>query len=223
MSYVLASDRPWCAGAYKRLQTKLEVKFYNIESKSQLNNKDLDTIKPKKIFFPFWSSYIPNSIYNKYECIIFHMTDLPYGRGGSPLQNLIVKGHEDTTISAIKCVKDLDAGPIYLKKKLSLKGNASEIYYRCSEVIESMIEEIIEFSPELKIQKGKIVNFKRRKPEDGNLINAKTLDNIYNHIRMLDAEGYPPAFIINGEYKIEFKNANKFNDCVTAMATIKKM
>ena len=202
MSYVLASDRPWCAGAYKRLQNKLGITLHNIKKKSQLNNKVLDTLKPNKIFFPFWSSYIPNSIYSKYECIIFHMTDLPYGRGGSPLQNLIVKGHENTTISAIKCVKELDAGPIYLKKKLSLKGNASEIYYRCGEVIENMIEEIIVLNPQLYIQEGKIINFKRRKPEDGNLINAKTLDNIYNHIRMLDAEGYPPAFIIIGEYKI---------------------
>ena len=47
------------------------------------------------------------------------MTDLPYGRGGSPLQNLIVRGHKHTMISAIKCVKELDAGPIYLKKPLT--------------------------------------------------------------------------------------------------------
>ena len=28
-------------------------------------------------------------IHENYKCIIFHMTDLPFGRGGSPLQNLI--------------------------------------------------------------------------------------------------------------------------------------
>ena len=44
------------------------------------------------------------------------MTDLPYGRGGSPLQNLIINGHKETMMSALRCVQELDAGPIYLKK-----------------------------------------------------------------------------------------------------------
>lgn len=55
------------------------------------------------------------------------MTDLPYGRGGSPLQNLIKRNIENTKISAIKVVKDLDAGDIYLKRDLNLNGTADEI------------------------------------------------------------------------------------------------
>ena len=42
------------------------------------------------------------------------MTDLPFGRGGSPLQNLIVRGYKETMLSAIKCVGEVDAGPIYI-------------------------------------------------------------------------------------------------------------
>ena len=56
------------------------------------------------------------------------MTDLPYGRGGSPLQNLIMMGKRNTKLTAFKCVKKLDSGPIYLKKKLSLDGNLEEIF-----------------------------------------------------------------------------------------------
>lgn len=44
------------------------------------------------------------------------MTDLPYGRGGSPLQNLIVRNHYKTKISEIRVKKEIDSGPIYLKK-----------------------------------------------------------------------------------------------------------
>ena len=43
------------------------------------------------------------------------MTDLPYGRGGSPLQNLIKKNHKSTMLSAIECQDNLDSGDIYLK------------------------------------------------------------------------------------------------------------
>ena len=72
--------------------------FKNLNSNRQwiyLDNKNLFTIgylrekKIKKIFIPHWSFIIPKEIYQNFECILFHMTDLPFGRGGSPLQNLI--------------------------------------------------------------------------------------------------------------------------------------
>ena len=49
----------------------------------------------------------------RYDCVIFHMTDLPYGRGGSPLQNLIIRGYKKTNVVSNKCVGEVDAGPIY--------------------------------------------------------------------------------------------------------------
>ena len=52
--------------------------------------------------------FIPTEIFTSFECIVFHMTDLPYGRGGSPLQNLIVRGHKKTKVSALKVVKEVD-------------------------------------------------------------------------------------------------------------------
>ena len=45
------------------------------------------------------------------------MTDLPYGRGGSPLQNLILDNKQKTMISAFKMTERMDEGPIYIKKK----------------------------------------------------------------------------------------------------------
>ena len=64
------------------------------------------------------------------------MSDLPYGRGGSPLQNLIIREHRKTMISAIQCVKEIDAGPVYLKKPLSLEGSAEEIFICANHIIE---------------------------------------------------------------------------------------
>lgn len=98
----------------------------------------------KYIFVPFWSWYIPPEIYENWEVVIFHMTDLPYGRGGTPLQNLIVRGFKETKISAIKCVKEMDAGPIYMRTTLSLKGTARKIYRRADKLIRNfMIPEIL--------------------------------------------------------------------------------
>ena len=67
--------------------------------------------RPRYIFFPHWSWMVPRAVWEKHECVCFHMTDVPYGRGGSPLQNLILKGHTKTKITALRMVGELDAGP----------------------------------------------------------------------------------------------------------------
>jgi methionyl-tRNA formyltransferase len=57
------------------------------------------------------------------------MTDIPYGRGGSPLQNLIARRRKKKTkLSALRMVEELDAGPVYTKTNISLMGRAEEIY-----------------------------------------------------------------------------------------------
>jgi len=144
------------------------------------------------------------------------MTDLPFGRGGSPLQNLIAKGIYETKISALKCVEEIDAGPIYLKNPLSLHGAADEIYLRASKIIEKMIVEIIDASLVPYAQTGEPVFFQRRKPEQGNLLEAKSLEELFDLIRMLDADGYPRAFInINGK-RFEFSRAKLISDGILA-------
>lgn len=150
------------------------------------------------------------------------MADLPYGRGGSPLQNLIVRGHKDTKISALRVVKELDAGPVYFKRNLSLNGSASEILVRCSKIVFSMIPKIIMTKPKPVEQKGAVVEFKRRKPEDGNVAILSDIEKIYDYIRMLDAEGYPHAFFDSGDIRFEFEEAKFKNTKLIAKVKIFK-
>ncbi|MDD2620321.1 MAG: hypothetical protein PHC92_06605 [Syntrophomonadaceae bacterium] len=82
------------------------------------------------------------------------MTDLPFGKGGSPLQNLIARGIHETQISAFRCEKELDAGPIYCKRPLSLYGTAEEIYARTAVIVEDMIKWIIKNCPDPIPQQG---------------------------------------------------------------------
>ncbi len=181
----------------------------------------LEKINPDWIFFPHWSWIIPKSIYEKYTCVIFHMTDVPYGRGGSPLQNLIIKGHKSTLLSALRCDKNLDAGPVYLKKFLSLEGTAEDILQRASNLMPEMIKEIVLNSTPPVPQIGPITKFTRRSPEDGNLSALNTPESIFDYIRMLDGEGYPPAFVESGNLIIEFKKAVIADGIVKASAVIK--
>ena len=57
-------------------------------------------------------------------------------------------------------------------------------------------------------QQGVPVIFKRRIPKDSFIGDLIKLEDIYDHIRMLDAEGYPKAFLEFGDFKIEFSRAS---------------
>lgn len=183
--------------------------FELISDPHELTAERLAAVNPRYVFFPHWSHRIDAGVFKEFECVIFHMTDLPYGRGGSPLQNLIARGISETKISALRCVEEMDAGPIYLKRPLSLYGSAEEIFLRASKVIEEMIVEILNKQPDPVPQVGEPTLFKRRKPEQGNLVGATTLDEVFDLIRMLDAEGYPPAFLEVGPFKLEFTRASR--------------
>jgi methionyl-tRNA formyltransferase len=67
-----------------------------------------------------------------------------------------------------------------------------------------------------------VVRFIRRKPEDGNWSSTESLDEVYDYIRMLDAEDYPPAFVRSGDYKLEFSRAVRKVGAVHASVIITK-
>ncbi|MBV2181851.1 MAG: hypothetical protein KUL86_11550 [Castellaniella sp.] len=213
-SFVIATSRPWNEGIARRLEKKTGHTFHIITKKEDLTPQYLIDIKPRYIFFPHWSHIIPAEIYDQYECVIFHMTDLPYGRGGSPLQNLIVRGHRETQISALRCVESLDAGPVYMKRPLRLEGAASEIFSRAARIIADMIEELIREQPEPRAQEGVVTIFARRTPAESNLAHAHITDlnDFFDFIRMLDAKGYPRAFIDLHGYRIELSRVRLGRD-----------
>ena len=78
----------------------LNKKKYIVKNKIQKNF--IKNLKPKIIFFIHWSKIIDKEIFEKYLCIQFHTSDLPFGRGGSPVQNLIALGFKKTKITAFK-------------------------------------------------------------------------------------------------------------------------
>lgn len=207
MTDIIVTSRIWHEDLPQRLAKAAGSDFLLINKKADLTFERLKAAQPRYVFFPHWSYIVPAEIYENFECVIFHMTDLPFGRGGSPLQNLIARGIYETKISALKCGKGLDAGPVYMKAPLSLYGSAEEIYIRASKVTENMIVSIIKDSPVPVPQTGTEVFFERRRPEDGNIAELTGLEQVFDYIRMLDADGYPRAFLETENFRFEFERA----------------
>lgn len=208
MTCFIVSNRSWHKQYSDEIECRTGAEIVYIDDRRDLTLELLDQRQPSFIFFPHWSYLIPETIYSQYECVIFHMTDLPFGRGGSPLQNLIVRGIYETKLSAIKCAGGVDAGDVYMKRDLSLYGSAEEIYMRAAELEKEMMIEIIKHHPAPHKQIGEVVRFKRRTAEESNIEDLRSLKQIFDHIRMLDADGYPKAFIETEYLRLEFERAS---------------
>ena len=141
---IIISNKGWHRKFIEEVATRTESKVVYIDQRDKVTYECLKQLNPKYVFFPHWSYRIPDEVFVNFECVIFHMTDLPFGRGGSPLQNLIERGIYETRLSAIRCGKELDGGDVYLKAPLSLWGTAEEIYLRAAELSKEMQKKLIE-------------------------------------------------------------------------------
>ncbi len=216
MLHVIAASRQGYEDFPARLNDLTGHEYVFIGKNTELTKKYLESLRPRYVFFPHWSYLIPAEIFHNFECVIFHMADVPFGRGGSPLQNLVSKGVYETKISALRCVEELDAGPVYFKRDLCLNGTAEEIFIRASKVIQEMIVEIVLSNPEPQPQEGDVVVFKRRSPEESDISQLVKLEDAFDYIRMLDADGYPPAFIETQHFRLEFSRASLKSDYIMA-------
>lgn len=220
MSIAIVSNKEWHRNFVREIEMRTGEDVVYIENKAEVNQENLSRLSPRLVFFPHWSYIIPAGVYENFTCIIFHMTDVPFGRGGSPLQNLIARGMYETKLSAIKCGKELDAGDVYMKCPLSLWGTAEEIYLRAAELTKEMMIELIREDITPVPQTGDPVVFRRRKPDEGDISELDSLKSVFDYIRMLDAETYPAAFLNVGRLHLEFSRASLREDHILADAKI---
>jgi len=223
-AYLVVGYKSWNRRVFDDVISRYPGEWHYIGSREELTLKRVQELNPRYIFFLHWSWKVPAEIVNKYECVCFHMTDVPYGRGGSPLQNLILRGHKNTKLTALKMVEELDAGPVYLKEDLYIgSGSAEEIYIRTTYKAGEMIKRIISEEPEPVPQEGEVTVFQRRRPEESEIPDLDDLQHLYDVIRMLDAEGYPRAFLEWKGFRFEFSRAELHNGQIVANALITKV
>lgn len=190
--------------------------------KEDLRLELLNNFKPDLIFFPHWSWIVDRKIFLNFTCIVFHAAPLPYGRGGSPIQNLIIRGYKKTSVCAIKMKDGIDSGPIYIKKNISLNGSLSDILIRLNTAINYLMIRLIKKLPNPKNQKGKIFKFKRLSLKNNKINLNSDFNHIYNKIRMLDYPSYPSAYISLKKIKIEFSKITKVGENLFCKVRISK-
>lgn len=221
MNIIVGSDKEWSTQPYlSDLPSDFNIRFVKNLAELRDSLKEMATQGVDWIFLTHWSSFIPSTIFENHKTVVFHMTDLPFGRGGSPLQNLIIRGLTQTKITAIECTAVLDGGGILEQQPLNLQGSAHEIFLRSQPIMAGMIKRIIYESPAPRDQIGEVVRFPRRTPDQSEIVGSEDLEVLFDHIRMLDAPGYPKAFIKYGDFRLTFSEVKRESEGLVATVEI---
>jgi len=134
--------------------------------------------------------------------LVVHESDLPYGKGWSPLTWQILEGKNEIYVSLIEADEEVDSGKIYLKKIMKFQGHEllSELRHIQGIATIDIIMEFIENRKKITgiEQSEESSFFPKRQPEDSELDVNKSIKAQFNLLRVCDNERYPAFFEING-------------------------
>jgi len=181
------------------LKNSINERIYIIRNENEYDENNIRNYNPDYILFYGWSKIINPKLINDFKCIMLHPSPLPKYRGGSPIQNQIIRGEKDSAVTLFLMDDGIDTGDIIAQKFLSLKGNLNEIFNRITKVgLELTLNILDNGYTQYKQDESNATYHKRRKPEMSEItfdeILNKDAEYLHNKIRMLQ-DPYPNAFI----------------------------
>lgn len=150
---------------------------------------------------------------NKHN-IVVHSSDLPRGKGWSPLTWQILKGKNDIVNSLFEAADKVDAGDIYLQDAMHFEGHEllPELHEAQGESINHLVLQFVDMYPNIhgRKQEGVETIYPRRKPENSELDVNQTIAEQFNLLRVVDNERYPAFFRYRGKkYILKIEKANE--------------
>ena len=135
--------------------------------------------------------------------IVVHPSQLPQGKGWSPLAWQVLEGKDIIPITLFEAAGGVDNGDVYLRDVIELDG--TELNTRIKELqgkkVLSMVMKYIALRDKLEPapQQGEETSYPKRSTEDSELDTNKTLEENFNLLRIADNEQYPAFFIRDGK------------------------
>ena len=136
--------------------------------------------------------------------IVVHASELPKGKGMSPLTWQILEGKNRIPITLFEAVEAIDAGPVYLREYVDFQGKEllHEMQNALGMKIMEMCEVFLSDWPQILsrgiAQNGEPSFYKKRTPDDSRLDPQKSLTEQFNLLRVVDNDRYPAFFEWNG-------------------------
>ncbi len=169
-----------------------------------------EQIEPGDILFLLsCEKKLDNLDLNKFNLVV-HESDLPRGKGWSPLTWQILEGKNIIPITLLEAHDEIDSGNIYFQEFIQLDGHELVDELRAKQV-NSTINLMIKFLENYPSvysypQQGSSSFYHRRKPIDSRLDIQKSILEQFNLLRVSDNERYPAFFEhLNNKYIIKIE------------------
>ena len=194
----------WITPFAKEIQKQLAKKH---DTKLYFNSSDIP--KGDMLFLLGCISIISQEVLqrNKHNLVV-HESDLPKGRGWSPLSWQVLDGKNRIPIVLFEAAEELDAGTIYLRGSIELNGTEllPAIKQKQGEKTIDLVIQFMNQWPNVKgeSQVGTPSYYPKRTEKDDALDAEKTIIENFDHLRIVDNEKYPAWFEYrNRKYKIK--------------------
>ena len=136
--------------------------------------------------------------------IVFHESGLPKGKGWSPLSWQILEEKNRIPVTLFEAVERVDAGPVYLRGVIPLKGHEllDEIRLVTARIMTRMLVRFVGSLDRLvrnrTAQHGRSTYYARRTRADLELNTRQSLQQQFNVLRIADPSRYPAFFKYRG-------------------------
>jgi methionyl-tRNA formyltransferase len=137
--------------------------------------------------------------------LVAHASDLPRGRGMSPLNWQILEGKNRITLTLFEADTALDGGDIYLQRVIEFEGHEllDEMQATLAKNIHAVCLEFVKGFPgiveQARKQQGEASYYRTRTPADSELDPRRSLAEQFSLLRVVDNQRYPAFFRWQGK------------------------
>lgn len=136
--------------------------------------------------------------------LVVHASDLPRGRGWSPMTWSILAGETTVTVSLLEAAAEVDAGEIYAQRQIDLDGHELVDQWRqrqtdvLFELCRWAVDNLDNLEEHVRTQQGDPTWLPRRRPRDSELDPFQTIAAQFDLLRVIDNDSYPAVFEYRG-------------------------
>lgn len=158
-------------------------------------------------FYLSCGQIVPANTLSQYRHnLVVHESDLPNGKGWSPLSWQILKGENKIPVTLFEAAKKVDSGKIYAQEWLEFEGHELIDELRVAQAMATrnlckrFVSEYPGILAKAREQVGEESFYPRRKPADSKLNASQSIVDQFALLRIVDNERYP-AFFENEGHK----------------------
>ncbi len=129
---------------------------------------------------------IPSALLERHLWLNVHPSLLPRWRGAAPVERALMAGDEETGVTVIKLVEELDAGPIAAQRSFPVgpDDDAGSVYQRAASLGADLVEEVLP-SPSFVPQPDEGVTYAEKLTAEDRRLDLSVPQEAVNRVRAL--------------------------------------